>query len=56
MNKIWIGKMGKITKGIFKGYVGLVVAFDSQYDEVLVEMDDITCIQISSKYIEQIKE
>lgn len=53
MKKMLIGKNGKITKGVFKGRTGPVVAFDSQYDEVLVEVDEITCIQISSEYVDQ---
>lgn len=56
MKRILVGKTGKITEGSFKGYSGSVVAFESQYDEVLVEVDEITCIQISSEYVDQSEE
>lgn len=30
MKKIFIGKNGIVTKGVFEGHTGPVVAFDSQ--------------------------
>lgn len=53
MKPLWVNRSGTITEGIFKGYTGLVVAFDSEEDKALVEMDEVTSIQISSDHIDQ---
>lgn len=53
MKPLWVNRSGTITQGVFKGYTGKVVAFDSEEDKALVEMDEITIIQISSECIDQ---
>ncbi|WP_165797680.1 hypothetical protein [Heyndrickxia sporothermodurans] len=48
-----VNKDAVITDGVLKGTKGRVVAFDSIEDEVTIRLDEITCVQISSDFINQ---
>jgi hypothetical protein len=45
--------MGIITRGILKGYEGLLVGFDSTEDEAILQFDTDTFVYIKSDMIEQ---
>ncbi len=51
--KIFVNNSGTITEGIFKGYTGLIIDFESESNKVIVELDEITRVQIDSEYIDQ---
>ncbi len=53
MKKMIVGKDGVINKGVMKGIEGRIVSFDNEKDIVLIRLDDITYISISSDYVDQ---
>lgn len=53
MKPLCVTKTGVITDGILKGISGLIVAFDSEQDKVIIKLDKITYVQISSDFVYQ---
>lgn len=55
MKPLRVNHDGTINKGILKGFLGKVVAFDSLEDEALIKVDEDTFVQVSSEMIDQNK-
>lgn len=53
MKPLWINREGKINRGVLKGITGKVVAFDTQEDEALIQLDQETFVNVSSEMIDQ---
>lgn len=53
MKPLFINRKALITEGILKGKKGLVVGFDSIEDRVIIQLDEITLVGISSEYVQQ---
>jgi hypothetical protein len=53
MKPVLVNRKALITEGILKGKEGLVVGFDSIEDRVIIKLDEITLVGISSDYIKQ---
>ena len=54
LKNVFVNRISKIIDGDLKGRKGKVVAFDSEFDEVLISCnDDKTFIQVSSEMILQ---
>lgn len=56
MKALYVGRAGEIISGVLKGAKGKVVAFDSEFDEALIQMDDETFVNVSSEMIYQLDE
>lgn len=54
MKPLYVGRVGEITSGALKGFTGKVVAFDSEMDEALIQLDDDTFVGIKSEMILQV--
>lgn len=53
MKTLYIGKPAEITKGVYTGFCGIIVAYDSTQGDVLIRLDDYTNINVSSQFVEQ---
>lgn len=56
MKPLWVNRAATITQGILSGYVGRVVAFDSEKDKATVELDKDTHVVVSSEHLHQSEE
>jgi transcription antitermination factor NusG len=54
MKGVRINAMATINRGIFKDIIGKVIAFDSEKDEVIIDVDIYAKVIIDSESIDQI--
>jgi transcription antitermination factor NusG len=55
MKPLYVGREGRIISGVLAGHRGKVVAFDSETDEAIIQLDENTFVHISSEVISQDK-
>lgn len=53
IKSVIVNYKAKITKGALEDFSGKVIGYDSENDEVMVELDEFTCVILTSDMIEQ---